>query len=157
MKRYSKLFVLLCYACYMTMVFFNNLNDWQSNWMFVKGVMSCMDITTEAVEWRRIESMSTQKLFYTLIIIFEGTTAFILWIGVYKMLRSLRKSVEEHIESKKMAVAGLTLMFLIFGMGFYVVGGEFFLSWQSMLFNSVGPGARNMSLALVALIYISMD
>jgi predicted small integral membrane protein len=122
-------------ALFFTLVAFANITDYGSNWLFVQHVLS-MDTTfpDSSLHWRAVSSPALQSIAYWLIIAWETLTAIVLWAGVVRLLAS-RKSASAFAEAKGPAVLGLTMGFLLYGVGFVDVGGEWFAMWQSQIWN----------------------
>jgi predicted small integral membrane protein len=72
------------------------------------------------------------------------------------MARQLRAKAQLYQHTKSMAVAGLTLGFLLFEGGFVGVGGEWFGMWQSHSWNGVQSAFRVVMTMLGVLIFVSL-
>lgn len=59
--------------------------------------------------------------------------------------------------AKKYAIAGLTLGFLVWQVGFMSVGGEWFGMWMSKEWNGVPDASRFFTTLLLVLIYVVMS
>lgn len=134
--RIAKIFLLIAVAFYYTLVVFNNLIDYGSNYAFVHHVL-LMDTTFPGNRglWRAIHSTLVQTMFYDGIIGWEGATALLTWIGVVQLLRAVRKQASVFNASKRYSIIALTLGMLLWFTAFISVGGEWFLMWQSNIWN----------------------
>lgn len=132
--RLCKISLVAAMALFFTFVAFGNLTDYESNWQFVRHVLS-MDTTfpDSALHWRAITDPRLQAIGYWLIIATEILTAVVLWLGVLRLLRSVRST--QFGQAKALAAAGLTLGILLYAVGFIVIGGEWFAMWQSDTWN----------------------
>jgi predicted small integral membrane protein len=74
-------------------------------------------------------------VFYWLIIAWEIVTTVMAWWGFVELFRAFRKPTSDFIAAKRVAVAALTLSLLMWLVAFLDVGGEWFLMWQSHLWN----------------------
>lgn len=152
--RISKITVIASLALFFTLVVFNNVTDYYSNYFFVKHVLS-MDTTFEGNRgmWRAINSPVAHHIFYIGIIIAEALAAFFCWKGAIGLFRA-RHEPAHFRKSKSPAVYGLTLTVLIWFVGFIAVGGEWFLMWQSSKWNGIEAAFRIVAVSLLALVFL---
>lgn len=153
--RNSKLLLVAGIALLYTLVVFNNLTDFDSNYQFVRHVLS-MDSTFPGNHglWRAIPWPWAHLAFYIGLIGWEIVTTILLWWGVLRMLHArLQADVQFH-RSKGIAVAGLTLSMLMFLVAFLSIGAEWFLMWQSHIWNGQEAAFRMFALAGIVLIYL---
>ena len=108
--RIAKLLLLAGIALFYTLVVLNNTTDFNSNYQFVHHVLS-MDTTfpQNAVMWRAMPQTAVHLAFYLSIIAWETLTTVLLWLGVYKLFRALRKPEDAFNTAKRIPVAALTL------------------------------------------------
>lgn len=153
MVRSAKLALVAGVALFYSLVVFNNLTDFDSNYQFVHHVLS-MDTTFPGNHgmWRAIPWQGMHLLFYWSIIAWEITTMLLLWWGVARLLRVLRAPASEFNRARQTAVAGLTLSLLMWLVAFLSVGGEWFLMWQSQIWNGQDAAARNFT--VVGLVFL---
>ncbi|MCW3089441.1 MAG: Protein of unknown function transrane [Ferruginibacter sp.] len=123
-------------ALYMSIVCFNNITDYDSNFQFVRMVSGMQDVfSKERTGWRSINSATLHHIMYLFIIAWEITIAILSITGIFKMIQKLKSGTVEFNQSKKFLVTGLALgVILWFGM-FITIGGEWFLMWQSKNWN----------------------
>ncbi|MGB3123725.1 MAG: DUF2165 domain-containing protein [Pseudomonas sp.] len=135
-SRYAKIVLTLALAAFATMVAFNNIIDYGSNFAFVKHVLS-MDTTfpDNAAMYRSITTPWLWHGAYVLIIFGEALTALLLALGARLLWRSRHTTGAEFNRAKSCATSGLALGFVVWFFGFMVVGGEWFLMWQSHQWN----------------------
>jgi predicted small integral membrane protein len=134
--RCAKLLLLAGIALNYTLVVFNNLTDFGSNYEFIRHVLS-MDTTFPGNHGmgRALTSPTMHLVFYWLIIAWEIVTTVMAWWGFVELFRAFRKPTSDFIAAKRVAVAALTLSLLMWLVAFLDVGGEWFLMWQSHLWN----------------------
>ena len=134
--RTAKLLLLTGIALFYTLVVFNNLTDFDSNYEFVRHVLM-MDSTFPGNHglWRALRSPSIHLAFYVSIIAWEFATAVLLWWGVARLIRALRGSADRFNAQKRVAIMALTLSMLMWLVAFLTVGAEWFLMWQSRNWN----------------------
>jgi predicted small integral membrane protein len=136
MTRIAKLLLLCGVALFYTLVVFNNLTDFDSNYQFVHHVLA-MDTTFPGNHgmWRALTLPAEHLVFYWSIIAWETVTMVLLWVGVWKLFPVLRKPALEFQSAKQIAIGALTLSMLMWLVAFLSVGAEWFLMWQSRIWN----------------------
>ena len=134
--RWAKILLLAAIALFFTLVVFNNVTDFESNYQFVRHVLS-MDSTFAGNRgmWRAIHSPALQLAFYLGVIAWEMVNALLGWWGVMAMLRARRANDVEFARAKRVGIAALTSGMLLWFVAFLTVGGEWFLMWQSAIWN----------------------
>lgn len=154
--RTAKLLLILALAVYYTIVVFNNLTDYDSNYQFVRHVLM-MDSTLAGNRgmWRALNSRAWHTTFYISIIAWEAVTMLLLWWGGWRMQRSLRASAEVFHQSKRIAIAGLTLGMLMWLGAFLTIGGEWFLMWQSRTWNGQDAAFRMFTMVGIVLLLVA--
>lgn len=155
--RLAKIALIVSIAFLMTFIVLNNLTDYNSNFQFVRHVMS-MDSTfpDNAVMWRAITSPLWQHVFYILIIVWETLAAVCCWAGAFKCFRARKAAGQDFHYSKDVAICGLTLIILQFTLAFLSVGAEWFLMWQSEHWNSQPAAFRMIGVTGIILIFVSL-
>ena len=151
--RLCKVSIVAAVALFFTLVAFGNITDYESNWLFVRHVLS-MDTTFPAssLRWRAITNPTLQTAGYWLIIAVQVVTAALLWAGSFRLLRAARSP--EFAQAKDLAVLALTLGILLYAVGFVDVGGEWFAMWQSPIWNGQQKAFDFIAMAGVALVIL---
>lgn len=134
--RWAKLALLGGIGLYYTLVVLGNLTDFGMNYEFVHHVLS-MDSTMPGNHemWRAITSPSLHLTFYWSIILWEATTAVLVWWGLIALIRALRGPAAVFNTQKRIAIFALALSMLMWLVAFLVIGGEWFEMWQSSAWN----------------------
>jgi predicted small integral membrane protein len=157
--RIAKLSLVAGVALFHLLVVFNNLTDFDSNYQFVRHVLM-MDTTLPGNHgmWRGLASPAFHLAFYLGIIAWEAVaTVFLAWGGL-RLLRAIRRPAAKFNAAKSVAFAALTLSLLIWLVAFLTVGGEWFLMWQSHIWNGQDAAFRNFAVVgLVLLILMQPD
>ncbi|MEW1654864.1 MULTISPECIES: DUF2165 domain-containing protein [unclassified Streptomyces] len=141
-------------ALYIALVAFGNITDFGTNQAYVRHVLS-MDTTFHDPDlmWRAITSRSVQDAAYVAVIAWESVTALVLLaataVGVLRRGSGGRPA-------RRLATFGLLMMMLLFGAGFWAIGGEWFSMWQSKQWNGVEAAVRNFLMAGVALVVVQL-
>lgn len=153
--RTSKLLVLSGIALLYTLIVFNNLTDFDSNYQLVRHVLS-MDSTLPGNhgKWRAISWSTAHLCFYLSIIVWEIVTTVMLWWGSARLFMASKKSHSEFQKAKGLAIAALTASMLMFLVAFLSIGAEWFLMWQSHTWNGQDAAFRMFALAAMILIYL---
>lgn len=152
--RLSKVIALATYGLMFLLAAIGNITDYDSNFMFVQHVLSMDTVfATTTLKSRAITSPAVHHALYALIIATEFVVATLCLAGAAKLLRFLRTPVAFH-EAKRLGVLGLLVgLTLSFG-GFYVIGSEWFASWQSKTWSATVPGLRLTGLTLLVMLLL---
>jgi predicted small integral membrane protein len=153
--RASKLLLLAGVAALYTTVVFNNLTDFNSNYEVVRHVVM-MDTTfpNNHGMWRALNAPRIQLAFYLCIIAWEIVTMALLWWGIIRLLPALRLPVAAFERAKRIALTALTLSLLMWLVAFLTVGGEWFLMWQSRVWNGQDAAFRNFTVVGIVLLFL---
>ena len=151
--RAAKILLLAGLALFYTLVVFNNLTDPDSNYQFVRHVLS-MDSTFPGNRglWRALPAPAMHLAFFVSIIAWEILTMVLLWWGVVKLARSLRLAPAAFHAAKRIPVIALTLAMLMWLVAFLSIGAEWFLMWQSHTWN--GQEAAFRMFAVTGVVFL---
>jgi predicted small integral membrane protein len=152
--RSSKILLIWAVALFASLVVFNNLADYDSNYAFVSHVLR-MDTTFPANRalWRAIEASWLHHAFYWINILAEVAIAVLCWLGGLRLAGSI-KQVSRFNRSKGVAIAGLTAGIVLWFAGFITIGGEWFLMWQSETWNGQEASFRLVVILGIVLLYL---
>ena len=153
-KRSSKVLLVWAVAFFVSLVVFNNLTDYGSNFGFVGHVLK-MDTTfpDNRAMWRAIDSPWLHHGLYWFIILVEAAIAILCWLGGFRLLSSINESSRFN-KAKGVAITGLTLGIVLWFTGFITVGGEWFLMWQSETWNGQEAAFRLVVIIGIVLLYL---
>jgi predicted small integral membrane protein len=157
--RIAKLLLLAGVGLFYALLVFNNVTDFDSNYQFVRHVLS-MDSTFPGNHgmWRALLSPAFHLAFYLGIIAWEIATTILLWWGVGQLLRTLRLRASAFNGAKRIPVMALTLSMVMWLVAFLSVGAEWFLMWQSHTWNGQEAAFRMFAVVgLVLLIVLQPD
>ena len=151
--RIAKLSLLAGIALFYSLVVFNNLTDFNSNYQLVRHVLM-MDTTIPENHgmWRALTSPAADYSFYIAIIVWEMATAILLWLGCVALLRAIRSPAPQFEAAKRIPVIALTLSLLMWMVAFISVGGEWFLMWQSHAWNGEETAFRDFTIVGIVLL-----
>jgi predicted small integral membrane protein len=154
--RAVKVSLVFAVALYYSFLVFNNLTDYDSNFQFVRHVLM-MDSTfpDNRGMWRALNQPAWHTLFFVSIIAWEIATMTLGWWGGLRLARSLRVSAAAFNRAKRMAIVALTLGLLMWLVAFLVVGGEWFLMWQSKIWNGQDAAFRMFTVIGIILLLVA--
>jgi predicted small integral membrane protein len=138
--RLVKTAMVASVALFALLVAYNNVADYGSNYEFVRHTLS-MDTTfpDNALKGRAITSPTLWTFGYWAIIAAEAATGLVLGYAALRMMLALGAPAAVFAAAKPYVVMGVGLGFLLWFTGFMVVGGEWFLMWQSKTWNGQQP------------------
>ena len=153
--RITKIVMVACLAIFCLLVVFGNLTDYQSNFLFVKHVMS-MDTTYPGnkLMYRAVTSPELWHTAYALIIFGEAVAGVLLLGGAVRLLQVRREPGAVFDGAKSLTVMGLLVAFLVWFFGFMVIAGEWFAMWQSQTWNGQEAAFYFYMTALAILIFV---
>lgn len=153
--RLSKISLVATTALFFGIVVLNNITDYGSNYAFVQGVLS-MSTTFEGnkLMWRSIESAPIYHLFYISIILWEATTTLLCSWGAWKLWQERSADIAAFNRAKKIAVCGMVLGMLLWYLAFITVGGEWFVMWQSEMWNGQDAAFRMLATMGLCLLFL---
>jgi predicted small integral membrane protein len=151
--RVSKAVLVLAIALFYTILVLNNITDYGSNYEFVRHVLM-MDSTFPGNHgmWRAVNSPLVHTVFYIGIITWESITMLLCWWGGVRLLKSYRADRAQFAAALNVAVIALTTSLLMWLVAFLDVGGEWFLMWQSPIWN--GQEAAFRMFTIVGMVFL---
>jgi predicted small integral membrane protein len=156
--RLVKTVMVASLALFALLTAYNNVADYGSNYAFVRHTLT-MDTTfpDNALKGRAIHSPVAWTLAYWLIILIEATVGIVLAFATWRLARTVRHPAVFNA-AKACVVIGIGLGFLLWFTGFMVLGGEWFLMWQSRQWNGQEAAFRfYMTLLAVGIFVILPD
>ncbi len=155
--RLSKLVLVAGLALFALLVTLNNITDYGSNEAFVRHVLAMDTVFPESTQrWRAVTDPGLQTAAYWGIIAAEGLTGLLFTIAAVQMTAWLRAPTPLFRASLRWVAAGIALAFLLYFVGFMVVGDEWFLMWQSSTWNGQEGAFRFYVTVLAAAVYVML-
>ena len=152
--RLSKVALVGVLGFMFLLVAFNNITDYNANFKFVRNIMSMTAILSDNPNtWRAIPYPIMHHLLYWFVILWESLAAALCLWGTWRCVRVINAPAKVFNRAKGMAVAGLLLGTLLWLVPFIIVGGEWFLMWQSQVWNVSNSAFRFFTISLLILIY----
>lgn len=141
-------------ALFASLVAFNNLTDYDSNFTIIQHVLT-MDTTFPNNQglWRAIQSSAVHHTVYGIIILTEFVIAGLCGLGGWRLYQNIKHPAAFN-QTKKLAILGLTLGFTLWFTGFMTIGGEWFLMWQSEIANGQQAAFRLVTVIGIVLVYL---
>ncbi|HEX4489100.1 MAG TPA: DUF2165 domain-containing protein [Terriglobales bacterium] len=154
--RTIKLLLVFGVAIFYSLVVFNNITDYGSNYEFVRHVMM-MDSTFPGNRgmWRVINTPLLHTVFYISIITWETITALLCWWGGFRMVQALRGTPAAFQYAKRVSIVALALGLLMWLVAFLAVGDEWFLMWQSKTWNGQDAAFRMFTVIGIVLLLVA--
>ena len=154
--RAAKVVLIFGVALFYTLVVINNLTDYNSNFQFVRHVMT-MDSTLPGNHgmWRALNSPRWQTAFYVCVIAWESIVMMLCWWGGFRLIRTISAPASVFSQAKRTAVVALTLSLLMWLIAFLDIGGEWFLMWQSKTWNGQDSASRMFMVIGIVLLLLS--
>jgi predicted small integral membrane protein len=144
---------------FLLLVVFNNVTDYRSNFAFVSHVLA-MDTTFEGNRgmWRAIHRPAIHHAFYWLIISWEVLATGLCIAGASRLWSARATAAGVFNRAKSLAILGLTVSLLQWFVAFITIGGEWFLMWQSRVWNGQEAAFRMFAcIGIVLIILIQRD
>lgn len=150
--RWLKTLLLASMALYFTLVGLNNTTDFDSNFQFVRHVLS-MDSTFPGNRalWRALHAPALHLGFYLGIISWELFNAVLCWMGTIALFRARNSPLEIFVKAKRTGTLALTAGLLLWLVVFISIGGEWFLMWQSKIWNGQEAAFRMFTIEALIL------
>ncbi len=151
--RVSKAVLVFAIALFYTILVLNNITDYDSNYEFVRHVLM-MDSTFPGNHgmWRAANSPLIHTAFYLGIIAWESLTMLLCWWAGVRLMKAYRADRAQFAAALNVAVIALTTSLLMWLVAFLDIGGEWFLMWQSKIWNGQQEAFRMFT--VVALIFL---
>ena len=155
--RLIQISVLVMFGVYAGLVAIGNIQDPETNLVFIEHVLR-MDTTFErpTLMSRSIESPSLHRAAFVVIVLSEAVVSLLCLFGAIGLGRRFRANAESFHSAKGLGLLGLGGGLVLWFFGFQVVGGEWFVSWQSADWNALLTAFRISSFALLGLILLTL-
>ncbi len=153
--RVSKAVLVFAIALFYTILVLNNITDYGSNYEFVRHVLM-MDSTFAGnhLMWRAFSSPLIHTVSYIGIIAWESVTMLLCWSAGIRLLKSYRAERDQFAAALNVAVIALTTSLLMWLVAFLDVGGEWFLMWQSKMWNGQQEAFRMFTIVGVVFLVV---
>jgi len=151
--RAAKIVLLAGIGLFYALVVFNNTTDFDSNFQFVRHVLS-MDTTFPGNNgmWRALPQAPLHLAFYLGIIAWEFVTTILVWWGVVALARAFKANAATFNAAKRIPILALALSMTMWLVAFLSVVAEWFLMWQSHMWNGQEAAFRMFTVVGIVLL-----
>ncbi len=155
--RVIKVMLVVQVGLFALLVGINNIVDYGSNFEFVQHVLR-MDTTFEGnrLMWRAIDVPWVHHLAYALIILAECTCGVVCLFGAWCMWLQRRSEAALFFMGVMWASVGLSVGISLWFTGFMTVGAEWFLMWQSEIWNGQSAAFRFIVILFAVLLFLHL-
>ena len=149
-----QLAILFLFGLYFAFVSFENIVNYDVNFVYVKHVLS-MDTTYGVSLWKSVgdDDSWLYHLTFFLIIIVEMTSTGLCWLGFAQMMKNFKSNFNQ---AKQYGIAGIGTGMLLFVL-FLIIAGEWFLMWQSPMWNALDTAYGMIAVLGVMLLILLKD
>jgi predicted small integral membrane protein len=155
--RAVKMTMVFAVALYYTLLVFNNITDFNSNYQFVRHVVMMDSIFPEnRGMWRALNQPAWHLAFYISTIAWEFLTMILCWWGGYRMALALRGTAVAFARAKRISIVALALALLMWLVAFLTIAGEWFLMWQSKVWNGQEAAVRMFTVIGIVLLLVAL-
>jgi predicted small integral membrane protein len=154
--RLAKTALVFGIAFFYSLIAFNNVTDYDSNFQFIRHVlMMDSSFPNNHGMWRAMNSPSMHTFSYISIIVWESITMLLCWWGAVRLARAISTTPAALFnQAKRTAIVALTLSLLMWLVAFLTVGAEWFLMWQSKTWNGQEPAFRMFTVIGIILLFL---
>ncbi len=153
--RFAKTILVTGIGVFGILIVINNTTDYYTNYVFVSHVLKMDTVFPDSnVHYRSWDHPFLFHAVYILIILAESMMAFCCIKGGGQMIRHINKDPQSFHDSKKWAIAGIISAILIWFIGFQVIGGEWFVMWQSANWNALAASERVLAVPMFTLVLL---
>ncbi len=154
--RLAKIAMTASLAAFALLVAIDNVVDYGTNYLFVQHVLSMDTIFPDStLKGRAVTAPALWQAGYALIIAGEAATGLCFAAGTVALLGRLRAPAAHFQRAKRLCLAGAGLGFLVWFLGFMVIGGEWFQMWQSSTWNGQQAAFRFYVTLLAVAIFLN--
>jgi hypothetical protein len=156
-ERLAKTVLVAAVGLILLIIAINNLIDYGSNFEFVKHVLS-MDTTfpDNRLKGRALTSPAIHHVFYAGIIAWESLSALGAWAAAFRLWHFRKAPAAEFAAAKSWAVGALVFNLLLWFVAFTTIGGEWFVMWQSHIWNGQEAAFRMFTSISLILVFVKL-
>lgn len=146
--------LVLMTAAYYLVVAFDNITNPDSNWPFVRGVLSENGVAAgSGFEWRAIDAQWFHVVAFVGVIVFETLTGLLLAYAAYRGLRA-NDDRDAWAHAQRSTFLGMTTGLLIFFLGFITIGGNWFVMYLNSKWNGLDPAFQNSVMTMFMAVFV---
>ena len=107
----------------------------------------------DALKYRAVTNPTLEALAYWAIIVTEWAIGLLCLAGAWRLFAT-RRDRRAFNAAKPIAACGLVLLFLLYFVGFVMIGGEWFSMWQSQVWNGQAKSVMFLTCGMLVLIVL---
>lgn len=147
LRRSPLILLMLGWGLLHLLVAFGNLSDYETNFAFVKHVLSMDTIFPESkVGYRAINAPWVHHMFYVFIILLESLIAFFALKAAAGFYQKRNTDTDTFSKQKSAAYVAIALGVVLWFIAFSIIGAEWFSMWQSADWNAVDTAQRLLTI-----------
>lgn len=147
LRRSPLILLMLGWGLLHLLVAFGNLSDYETNFAFVKHVLSMDTIFPESnVGYRAINAPWVHHMFYVFIILLESLIAFFALKAAAGFYQNRNTDTDTFSKQKSAAYVAIALGVVLWFIAFSIIGAEWFSMWQSADWNAVDTAQRLLTI-----------
>lgn len=150
--RYSKFALLVVTAIFYYITVFNNIVDYSANLRFIQNVAGMTDTFNDTLLWRRMESGFLHWALYICIIVWELISGLLCTYAAYLSCKYMQAGEADFRKARTAGMIAYVFSLMLWFLAFIVVGGQWFLMWQSANWN--GQDAAFRMIGIIGLIML---
>lgn len=154
--RYAKIAIAASAGALILLVALGNVMDYGTNFDVVQHILSMDMIPPSPLKWRAVTSPALHHLCYLFIIATEFVAGALTLYGGWILWGARAAPAQNFNQAKGVAVAGMTIGFLLYFLGFMAVGGEWFQMWRAGVYNMQEPAFRFIGGIGISMIFIAL-
>jgi predicted small integral membrane protein len=157
--RVTKFLIALMPAFLGLFAVLNNTSDYEGTFENVLSPIMCMKDTfhNPAQTWRSLCYVPLMHTVFILVIGLEAAIGLLGLIGAYQMARVIKASPEIFREACRITSLACLLGIMVWGLGFFVVIGDWFLVWQGGLKPFRTDGLVYSGMMIICLLSVNYD
>lgn len=159
MFRCASIFITVTVALFFGVAVINNTVDYHASFAFVSHTLS-MDMTKQNPNfmWRAITYPALQHTVFISIIVMQTVIALLCFFSSIKMIKALYADALLFQQAKSFAILGCSLGFFLYGLGFLVLAGQWFMMREvSGVWNVQASVQAFLILIGISLIFLSIQ
>lgn len=154
MARGASSCISLLAASFYLVVAFDNITNPDSNWVYVKGVMSLDGVPAgSGFGWRAIHASPVFAIAYVGVICGEVFAGALMGFGGFKGWQD-KGHHDDWLGAQRATLLGGMIGLGVFFFGFIVVGGNWFVMYLNQKWNGLEPAFQTSVLTLLSLIVV---
>lgn len=155
--RLTTAFIAIIPACLGSFAVLNDVSDYGGTLSKVLLPIACMQNTfhNPAQTWRALCSLRPLDAIFRVVIAVELVVGLLGIVGVYRILRAIRGSSEDFSTSCTTTALACRIGIIVWGLGFFVILGDWFLAWQGPMKGFQTDGLGYSLMMLICLICVN--